>query len=138
MVNERASIFGETDDLDVSDFKPRSVQTARPPVDKDALREAGAAHGFVSREATPATPAAPGAPAAQAAASRQARPVVYATRLSVRVREEDKQRFEDLAYRSRAPAGETLTTLLDFHATLDSNDEETRALAKQLLARLAK
>ncbi|CAL4869962.1 hypothetical protein MMA231_04254 (plasmid) [Asticcacaulis sp. MM231] len=45
---QRASIFDDDLDLDLSSFTPRGVTTERP--DKDALRTVAEARGFSSRE----------------------------------------------------------------------------------------
>jgi hypothetical protein len=57
MMKERASIFGDDDALDVSDFKPKPAH--RP--DPEAVRATAAAKGFTSREssAEPAQEATP-------------------------------------------------------------------------------
>ena len=49
---QRASIFDDDLDLDLSSFQPRSIGNDRP--DKDALRTAAEAKGFSSREPSPA------------------------------------------------------------------------------------
>jgi hypothetical protein len=55
---QRASIFEDDQDLDLSSFKPKAPATTKP--DKKALRDVAEARGFSSRE--PVTPAVPTAP----------------------------------------------------------------------------
>ena len=50
----------------------------------------------------------------------------YPARLSVRVREEDKHRLEEFAYRARRPNGYVLQRALDlYEADLQANESST-------------
>ena len=55
MSKERASIFDEDLDLDLSSFAPKSRTLAERP-DKAGIRNIAEERGFVSREATPSEP----------------------------------------------------------------------------------
>jgi hypothetical protein len=49
MGTERASIFGDDDDLDVSGFAPTPARPTKP-ADKEGIRQAAEKRGFQSRE----------------------------------------------------------------------------------------
>ncbi len=92
----RRSITTFTDDDDMP--VPTAKQLA-------AAKSAGEGLGFVSEKPTPAEPPRP------AARVRQA---TFTDAIHVRSRPEDRQRFEDFAYRHRLSKGDAMTRLLDF------------------------
>jgi hypothetical protein len=85
---------------ELKDFDPPAA--APPPkADPVKLREMSTQAGFPSREPQPL----PSKPAP--------RPLLYDNRLTLRVAEEDKARFEELVYRLRASNGEAFKLALD-------------------------
>lgn len=102
MSNERASIFDDTDFLDVSDFAPTSE--AKPKVDKDELRAVAESRGFPSREAGTAK-----APKAKPPAGRPPQRRHRTGRnqqLNLKVTEEALRRFYAIADRDGLVLGE--------------------------------
>lgn len=71
------------------------------PAQREAIAASSAKLGFTSREA----------PAPKVPTPRP--PALYPGRLALRVREEDKERIQELAYRMRMPLGEVFQMLLD-------------------------
>ena len=118
MEPERASIFAEDNELDVSGFAPKPKSDA-PRMDTESLRAIAESRGFTSREAAPAPASGPvSRPAPSPRAPAPARALNFDTRLTIRVSDEAKRRFDDLTYRLRVPNGETFNRLLDlFEAT---------------------
>jgi hypothetical protein len=87
------------EDLREFDVALPAAHMTRP--DAAALNAVSERAGFPSREPRVAKPAPP------------VRELKFETRLTIRVTERDKRRFDDLAYRLRAPNGEAFQRLLD-------------------------
>jgi len=77
------------------------VTAAPPRPDKAKIAAVSESAGFPSREPRAAKSAAP------------TRPLNYDARLTIRIAESDKTRFDDLVYRLRASNGEVFRRLLD-------------------------
>jgi len=93
---------------DLREFEP-DASTAPTRPDPATLAALSDRAGFPSRE--PRVPKAPPTP----------RPLNFDARLTIRVAQRDKQRFDDLVYRLRASNGEAFRRLLDhFEATIGS------------------
>ncbi len=91
------------------DLKAFEPEVTAPRPDPKVLAKVSERAGFPSREPQPAQPDKPAAPV---------RELNFDARLTLRVTNRDKQRFEDLAYRLRVPNGEAMQRLLDhFEAT---------------------
>ena len=88
MIGERASVFGNDDEFDVSGFAPKPIE--KPAAKPEQVRVVSEAASFRSREPTPAPVAVP----AEAHKREQRR---YGTgrnvQLNIKVRPEDLERF---------------------------------------------
>lgn len=89
--------FGDDDDLPI----PTPAQIA-------AAKSRGEGLGFKSEKAT-----AP-VPAEKARIGGNGRPAVFTANFHIRTRPEDRERFEEFAYRQRVSKGEAMRRLLDF------------------------
>jgi hypothetical protein len=87
---------------DLRDFETDAPAPAPRRPDTASLNAVSERAGFPSREPRPAKRAPPPVRAAQ-----------FDTRLTLRLTEEDKRRFDDLVYRLRVPNGEAFRRLLD-------------------------
>jgi hypothetical protein len=92
-VGERAKLFGDDEDLDVSGF------ASKPPARPEQVRGVAEGAGFRSREPQPATPPPPPPAVAEPAARREQRR--YRTgrnvQLNLKVRQKDFDAFYKLA-----------------------------------------
>lgn len=84
----------------LKDFDPPAIASL-PKADPARLREMSTNAGFPSREPQPLPP------------KPVPRPLNYDTRLTLRVAEDDKTRFENLVYRLRTTNGEAFKLALD-------------------------
>lgn len=88
---ERASIFDQADDLDVSEFQTKPA--ARPKPDKAAIKATAESRGFRSREPVAVEP-----PANLTAPARQRRHVTGRNKqLNLKVTDDSLQRFYAIA-----------------------------------------
>jgi hypothetical protein len=106
---------------DLREFESAPALKMPPRPDTASLNAVSEQAGFPSREPR----------ASKAAAPPPARELNFETRLTIRVTERDKQRFDDLAYRLRAPNGEAFRRLLD----LFEASEASKALGRGALGR---
>jgi len=87
---------------DLKDFElPTAARLPRP--DRATVAAVSESAGFPHREPRSVKPAAP------------VRPLNFDARMSLRVAEADKTRFDDLVYRERASVGEVFKRLLDHY-----------------------
>ena len=86
---------------DLKEFESEPAPPSRPKPNPAALAAVSERAGFPSREPQAPKPA----PAV--------RELKYETRMTLRVTERDKRRFDDLAYRLRVANGEAFGRLLD-------------------------
>ena len=84
-----------------------------------AAKAGGEGLGFRSEKATPSAPARP---------TPKPRQATFTDAIHVRARPEDRQRFEDFAYRQRLSKGDAMTRLLDF---AEKEEERLAALSDQ-------
>jgi len=114
MTSQRASVFDQEPEIDISGFKPRTL--AKPAAEADQVKAVSETANFVSRE--PARPAPPAQPAAAARASRepQKEPIEREPRrhrtgrniqLNIKARAETIDRFYALSDRHGWVLGET-------------------------------
>lgn len=82
-----------------------------------AAKAGGEGLGFRSEKATPSAPARP---------TPKPRQATFTDAIHVRARPEDRQRFEDFAYRQRLSKGDAMTRLLDF---AEKEEERLAALS---------
>jgi hypothetical protein len=98
---------------DLREFETVAPAAPRARPDAASLNLVSERAGFPSREPRPAAPT----PAAAPTPVREAR---FETRLTLRITERDKQRFDDLAYRLRVANGEVFQRLLDHFEALET------------------
>ncbi|ALR23136.1 MULTISPECIES: hypothetical protein [Sphingomonadaceae] len=87
----------------VTSFAADEDYIAPPP--KEVREKAKADNGrigFVSEKPTPSAPA-----------SRKKREATFTAQFTIRIREEDRERFDEYAYRNRISKGEAFKRLLD-------------------------
>ena len=92
----RRSITSFADDDDIPVPTPQQLAAAK---------SAGEGLGFRSEKPAPAEPERP---------APRVRQATFTDAIHVRSRPEDRQRFEDFAYRHRLSKGDAMTRLLDF------------------------
>lgn len=95
MASERASIFDDEDDLDVSGFAPKPA-TAQPRADAASIREIASARGFTPRDPAAEPAPAPVTPAAEHGQVRRRR-TNRTAHMNIRTTPQFKARFEALA-----------------------------------------
>lgn len=88
---------------DLREFDVAPTAAPRPKPDAASLNAVSERAGFPSREPQPI----------KAAPIPPVRELNFETRLTIRITERDKKRFDDLAYRLRVPNGEAFRRLLD-------------------------
>ena len=113
--SQRASIFDDDQDLDLSSFQPRPA--VKP--DKDALRTAAEARGFSSREPAMPAPQAPHQAAAEPQLQRRYR-TGRNRQLNLKVTDEALRRFYALADAQGLVLGEV------FEQAVNALDEALR------------
>lgn len=91
--------FNLADDL--KEFEVEDARELRPKPDPTSLATVSERAGFPSREPKPPKPAAP------------VRELKFDERLTLRVTEADRKRFDDIVYRLRAANGEAFAKVLD-------------------------
>jgi hypothetical protein len=116
MAGERASVFDDEDDLDVSGFAPKPA-TAAPRADPAAIREIASARGFTPRDpaAEPAPVTAPSPPAPPAAERGQVRRrrTNRTAQMNIRTTPEFKALFERLADDERLSLAEAFEAAVE-------------------------
>ena len=114
MSSERASIFDQGPEIDISGFTPRT--TAMPAAERDQVKEISEAANFVSREPAISAPPATSAPVARTWREAQREPIVREPRrhrtgrniqLNIKARAETIERFYAIADRKGWVLGET-------------------------------
>jgi hypothetical protein len=119
MTTQRASVFDQGPEIDISGFEPRKI--AKPAARPDEVKAISETANFVSRE--PALSASPAAPAPVRRASREAQsePIVREPRrhrtgrnvqLNIKARAETVDRFYAIADRYGWVLGETFERAL--------------------------
>jgi hypothetical protein len=74
MTSQRAGVFDQEPEIDISGFKPRTA--AKAAADADQVKAVSETASFVSREPARPTPAAAPAPAARASREAQKEPII--------------------------------------------------------------
>jgi hypothetical protein len=115
MSRERASIFEDDNDLDVSSFAPREPRSAGLVTDKAAIERVAIAKGFKSREASPAPIEKKALDAPATSLSRVPRRFVTGRnrQLNLKVTDEAVTRFYHLADSNGWVLGEAFEMALD-------------------------
>lgn len=90
---------------------------------RDQAKAAGASLGFVSDKPAPAegAPSAPATPT-EKAKRRPRLPSQYPDHYNLRLRDGDRERFDDYAYRHRIPKGEVFRIMLDLLEAQEGDD----------------
>lgn len=105
-----------------TDFGAETDYIAPPPREvREAARSSGEAHGFVSDK--PREPAPVPAPKV----ARPKPPARFPEQYNIRLRTEDRVRFDDFAYRHRIAKGEALRRLLDLAEADEARQEGRRS-----------
>jgi hypothetical protein len=112
MTSQRASVFDQAPEIDISGFEPR--KTAKPAARPDELKAISESASFVSRE--PVAPSSKAAPTPRASREAQKEPIAREPRrhrtgrniqLNIKARAETIDRFYAIADRHGWVLGET-------------------------------